>query len=655
MTEKISKISNGMNIVTVIPFKKGFPSEELTYFTAQEISVGSIVEIPIRNKTTLGLVIDIHDASSNKSSIKGMQFNLKKITVVKERSIFTEELIESIFSTCKYFLAKKNTGITSLIPTVLREEYDKIYALIKKNNLEQQTEEERSKIKSEKLLFQTSLENRISHYKTLIRESFAKKKSIFIVLPSEYDVSLYSSLLSKGIEDFCISIHGSLTPKKQLEKVEKIVSTSHPILIIGTTPFLSIPRNDIDIIILENESSNAYKMISNPYFDLRTYVEIFASKNNIKYVLADSLLSFETIARKDIDNFGELSPLSFKINFEGNIEIPNKSINETFKVLRDNTISEIENALNKNQNVFIFSLRKGLATLTVCNDCNLEVLCENCNAPLVLYLSRDGKKRMFACNRCKVEANPETKCKNCESWNLVPLGIGTDTVYEAAKKYFPNTKIFKFDKEVIKTNKEAENTIKEFEESTCSILIGTEMAISYIKTKLPLSIIASFDSLWSIPNYNISEKIIRIITSIITKTEKKLIIQTKNEKDNAILSIQNENLLSFIREELNDRQNLNYPPYKRFIKITFLGDKEETLKTKNAISSVFKEYDPIIFSGFIAKQKNKYRTNILIKINRNLWSLPEISSGSSIDENLYDKLISLPPLFSISIDPEDLL
>jgi primosomal protein N' (replication factor Y) len=354
-----------------------------------------------------------------------------------------------------------------------------------------------------------------------------------------------------------------------------------------------------------------------------------------------------------MDNLGEIRPLSFKTNFKGEIEIPKKE--EKFKIFRDESIREIQNTLTKGERVFIFSLRRGLATITVCRDCNQEVLCEKCLAPLVLYLSRDGKKRMFVCNRCKQEANTETVCRNCGSWNLLPLGIGTDTVFEEVKKQFPKIKVFKFDKEVIKTSKEALKIMGEFEKTPGSILVGTEMTLPYINTPLPLSVIASFDSLWSIPNYKISEKVVQIIFSILGKTKEKLIIQTKNEQDPAILAIKTENLLSFVREELKDRKDLGYPPYQRFIKITYLGSREEVQKTRYLLEEMFKEYNPLIFSGFVAKQKNKYVTNALLKINPSKWSLPELSANSSIDENLSAKLLSLPPTFSISVDPEDLL
>ena len=72
-------------------------------------------------------------------------------------------------------------------------------------------------------------------------------------------------------------------------------------------------------------------------------------------------------------------------------------------------------------------------------------------------------------------------------------------------------KIFKLDKEIAKTTIGAEKIIKEFEDTSGSILIGTEMAFFYIKKKVPFSVIASFDSLWSIPNFKMGERIIHII------------------------------------------------------------------------------------------------------------------------------------------------
>ena len=641
-----------MKIVTVIPLAKGLFKEDLTYFTSKDVPDGSIVTVPIRNKQTLGIAVSSEYVTETKSNIKNMNFNLKKILEIKEHSIFSDEFLKSGIELSQYFGVQKGMTLTTLLPAAFREGYDKI-AIHLSSVLSPQEKEEIPKIRAEKLLFQAPIEDRVNFYKTLIRGSFAEKKSVFMVLPSERDIQIFVEALGHGIEKFTSVIHGGLSSKKQIEQFKKIIEQEHPMLIFGTAQFLSIPRKDIGVIILEHENANAYKMFNKPYLDMRIFVELFAQKNSTKLIFADNFLSFETLARKEIDDFSEVHSLSFRVNFNGEIKIADKQ--EKFKVLEDDCIKEIKNTLMNKQSVFIFSLRRGLATMTVCRDCSEPLMCSNCLAPVVLYLSRDGQKRMFICNRCGEEKIPETRCASCNSWNLLPLGIGTDTVFENIKENFPLARVFKLDKESAQTAKGAEKIAKEFEENPGSILVGTEMALSYLNNKVPLSIIASFDSLWSIPNFRMSEKIIRLIVSIISKTNNKLLIQTKNENDSTIMAIRNENILSFVREELEDRKKLGYPPFKRFIKIVHKGTKEEAIEIKKELLENFQEYNPEIFSGFVSKQKGQYVTNALIKIDCKKWSLPQLSANSSIDSNLLIKLTSLPPEFLISIDPEDLL
>ncbi|OGI74688.1 hypothetical protein A2740_02520 [Candidatus Nomurabacteria bacterium RIFCSPHIGHO2_01_FULL_43_16] len=662
-----------MKIATVIPLKKGTWKENLTYFTAQDVVSGSIVTIPLRNKKILGLVMSVENAATAKSNIKSMSFNLKKISEVKERSIFLKEYFDSAIETSRYYAGNKNNAITVLIPAIMRENYDTIAKFASQAEM---LPSGKSKLKSEKLILQMSIEDRLSFYKTLIRGSFAEKKSVFIVLPTEYDIRIFETSLSRGIELFTFTLFGDA--KKIIKKIEQIMTLAHPVLIIGTASFLSVPRPDIKTIVLEHESSNAYKLIAKPHFDLRFFTELFAVKINAKFILGDTLLRYETIARKETDGLMPVHPLQFRINFQGKIEILNPSpknpsgnelvsiSKKKFKVLMNESEKEIKNAVAKKKNVFIFTLRKGLATMTVCRDCGETMSCEKCGAPLVLYSSYKDKKRMFVCNRCEKESEGDQFCVKCGSWNLVPLGIGTDTVYEHVKEIFSKekVKIFKLDKESAKSKKGAGTIIKEFSaqggsasggEDTGKILVGTEMVFFYMKKKTPLSVIASFDSLWSLPNFKMGEKIIQIMLSIIGNTTEKLIIQTKNENDRAIMAIKMENLLSFVREELEDRKKLDYPPFKRFIKISHLGDKEQTSKTRKLLKEIFKEYSPEIFSGFVKQFKGKYVTNALIKIDPNKWSLPEISTGSSLDENLLAKLASLPSNFDVFVDPEDLL
>jgi len=653
-----------MRLLTVIPLQKSAFKEELTYFSSTKTPDGSIVSITIRNKKILGLVVNSVDASTAKSDIKKMDYNLKKIVETKTTSIFSLEYIEAIIQTSIYFATNKSRVMSYLIPNILKENYDaisKTFLKIKKPIKKESTDT--SNIKTEKLVFQALFEERISYYKTLIRESFASKKSIFLVLPTERDIEKFQKLLDKGIEDFVIPVHSGLTSKKALENINKILSTEHPVLILGTAPYLSLQRHDINTIIVEHENSIGYKTISSPYFDLRTFVEIYAVLTKTRVIFGDTLLRFETIGRQETGELSALKPISTRITFSGEMNIIEKNKKsdspqaekEKFKILTDESIKKIKETISKKENVFIFSLRKGLATCTICKSCGHEVNCDVCMAPVVLYVSKNGNKRMFVCNKCNLEKDPLMKCEYCDSWNLMPLGIGTDTVYQEIKKQFPKENILKLDREIAKTAKTAKGIVKEYESNPGSILIGTEMALTFLKEKVSLSVIASFDSLWSIPNYKISEKILQIVLNLIEKTENTLFLETKNINDAVINAIKNTNLTSYIREELEDRQKLGYPPYKRFIKVSYLGDKETTIRTRKILAQLFEEYNPHIFGGFITQIKGKYTTNMLIKIDVNEWSLPIIYANREIKKDLLEKLNSLPLEFKIQVDPEDLL
>lgn len=651
-----------MKILTVIPLQKGVFKGNLTYFTSKEVYLGDMVIVPIRNKNFLSLVVKIEELTESKTIVKNLEFGLRKIIENKGASFFTNEFIEASIETGAYFATQTSDALANLIPNILKEEYDqflKIYKL-KYENSEIEIKKKNLNIKNEKLLLQTSLENRISIYKTLIRSAFAKKNSVFIVVPTEYDLDIFYDTLSKGIESFTYELHSNLSKKKLSSKIKEIFTTEHPILIIGTAPFLSIPRKDIKTIIVEHESSSGYKTLSRPYIDMRTFTEILANKTGAQFILADTLLRFETLGRSGRDGFANFAPLSYRLNFSGEIEIQNKNIRQDkkeWKIFSNKNIEEIKTMLAKKKKVFIFSLRKGLATYTVCRDCADTISCENCFAPLVLYLSKDGKKRMFVCNKCKTEKSPDTRCRNCNSWNLLPLGIGVDTIHKEIKEIFDEEKvqIFKLDKDIAKNKKEAEKIIEDFENAKYGILVGTEITLFYMREKIPMTFIASFDAFWSIPNYKINERILQLLIGIVAKTENKIIIQTKKTADSLLQNIKTGHLMQFVREDLADRKILSYPPYSRFVKIIHIGDKIKTDIAKKLLEETFKEYNPEIFSGFIAKQKNKYATNMILKLPPENWSLPAITPKSKIDQILLNKILSLTPNFIVQVDPEDLL
>ncbi len=651
----------GMYIATVIPIKKGLQKEYLTYFSATDIPLGTIVSVPVRTKTIDAIVISMETARSMKSDLKSREYELKKIIGIKGRSPFTKEFFTACERMKDYTVSSTGTVIQNLLPKVFLENIQELKEL---NTIK--ISDEIENIKHEKLIFQALTPDRSAFYRTLIREAFAKKQSVFICVPTRYDIEEWRISLVKGIEQYVFDFHSDMTKKNLISKYNECLSEEHPILIIGTGMFISIPRSDIKTIILEHESSDSYKQFVRPYLDIRSFIEVLASINKTKLIFGDTLLRPDTLYRHEEGELGEIASPLFRLPqaerqfvIDMKEEVDEKGAKK-FTVLSEKTKKMIKYALSKNESVLLFSVRKGLAGVTVCHDCGHTLLCPQCSTPVVLYGAKQRtstkieQTRIFMCNKCGHKETTEVKCKECGSWNLTPLGIGTDRVYEEVLKEFPKANIIQIDKEATSTDKQAHDAINLFYKKPGTILIGTEMVFSYLHTQVTHSAIISLDGLLSIPSFNITQKILHIIEKLHYITTQNLIIQTRIPDSQILQYILSGNVLPLYREDLKERKQFGYPPFKRLIKITFAGTASETNKARAFLDQTLGDYDPQIFSAFIGKVKGQYITNTVIKMDRSQWQLPtseRIASPSLLAETLFH----LPPSFSINVDPEDLL
>ena len=564
------------------------------------------------------------------------------------------EFWQTISKAKDYFACTSGALIYSIIPNILWENmthinFPEINLVADKNQTERQ-----KNMKLEKLVIQTNQANRLDFYKKTIRQNFALRKSVFLCLPTVHDFEYFQSGLQKGISEFVFTIDTDMPKKMFIEKMNNMLSIDHPILIISTPAHLYLASliKSLDTIIIEKESSPTYRTISRPYIDMRVFAEILATETKKKIIFADTMLQIETIHRVQNKELNELLPISFRVGHEASKEIINlkeqwQKENKFFtlsKELEDRIRTVIEN----NKRIFIFNLRKGLANMTICNDCHTVLSCEHCNAPFTLYKTNSGE-RIFACNKCKNKRSANVKCEHCLGWNLVPMGIGLDRVYDEIREKFGNVKIFKMDKDSVKSHKEALRVVKEFYETPGSIMLGTEMSFYYLKSKIDYVAIVSFDALFSIPSFRINEKIINVLINIEDLATDKILIQTKNPDEFTLRQWYGNNLTQFYRQEIEDRERFFYPPFSTTIKITFQGTKESVEKTKEGIAELFKEYNPSIFFGAIPKSKSGLIMQTIIRVPKNTWVFKD---DLVVDQNLLSKLLSLPPSFTVQINPE---
>ncbi len=655
-----------MQIITVAPIVRGAIQGTLTYFSKNPLEVGVLIMVPVRTREVPALVLEVRELSSAKSTIKSSDYAIRKIARPRPRRVWSNDFLKAALETANFSAQGLGETLLSITPKAIFDAH-----------LEGVLDEPVSTFNIQHSTFnqcaiQMPSQERIKAYTSFVRESFAKKESVFICLPTEDDVLRAEDILKRGIEDYTFSFHSSLSKKRVLERWHGALQNKHAVLVIGTPQYLSLPRY-FKTIILDEENAKSWKTIVRPLIDMRIFAENYARHTKSTVIFGASVLRPEThkkIKEGTIQEFGRIqshthSDVVTEI-LDPRIEeknIKERTGNRTIQILSEKIRTLIEKAQEKKENVVLICARKGLSPITACSDCGTLVKCPACDTPLVIH-KKDTvgqTSRIFSCHSCGFMRLPEDgtheSCVNCRGFRLDALGIGIERIEEEVARLFPNVIQFVFDGDRVKTRAQGRKLVTHFEKSDGSILIATPMVIPYI-TNTNHTAIISIDSLFAIPDFRMNERIFSIVLALREKTSQTLLIQTRTDDTTLLNQALSGNLSEFTKQELGLRKAFFYPPYGTIIKITLHGKKTEIPEEMARLKNFLAEFSPIApntisrTSSKIFQRKtsagafqNILRMHMLIKLKEDVWP----------DETLLSKLRALPPQFTIEVNPDHLL
>ncbi|MDP3962404.1 MAG: hypothetical protein Q8Q03_00850, partial [bacterium] len=499
----------------------------------------------------------------------------------------------------------------------------------------------------EKYAVQGDDEERYGTWKSLIRQEFARKRSVIFLFPTIEEAEYAFTLLEKGVEEYAFILHGSVPLKKIVETWNNIMKEPHPVVVITTGGFLSLPRGDVETIVVERESSRHYKIPRRPFLDIRQIAETLAEKKGIKIFFADNFLRLETLWRQGEGEVMDASPFKFRSlstakDFLADMR-PNKTSlaqpRQGFKIFSEETERLVNRTRDESEHMMILATRRGTAPSTVCGDCQNIVTCSSCSAPVVLH------SNFFLCHHCGERRSTEEYCKVCGSWKLGAIGIGIDLVEKKIKDKFPEISLFRIDSDTVNSDKTAHSIIQRYRAKPGSILLGTEMMLQYVHEKVENSAIISLDSLFSLPDFRIQEKILSILIRMRAMTARDFVVQTRKADEKVFEYGLKGNMSDFYRISMDERKKFNYPPFTVLVKLTLEGKKEVIVKEMEQAQTILEPYEAEIFPAFTHTIKGNFVLHGLIRLPKDKW----------VDASLVEKLRSLPPNVTVRVDPETLL
>ncbi len=610
-----------MFVITVIPLRRGITVDALSYFSGTAYPEGTMVTIPIRNSTTLGLVTSVNEVSTAKTALRAATFSLRKLPPQKETSLLGKAYIQTAKELSEYYAVPLGMMLYNLLAPEIRSGD---IPLPHTHHLP----EEKPTLPQ---ILQAKKKDRYLTYRSLVRETFAHSGSILIVVPSSIDADEIKESLEQGISDRIIVLTTASTKTELRKAYAQLEDFSKTKLIIATPSHAVLERHDITLVIVEHARSPYYKELSRPYLDYRDVLTTHARNMGRKIILADLLPRAEEEYLRRSEAYLTCGETPKRIELPGKlevIEIPrNDEGSKPFTLLSEEVITAIKETRKKKGNIFLFAARRGIAPLVSCMDCGFIFRSKASGAPYSLIKTmKDGvEERWFVCGASGEKIRAFETCTECGSWRLRERGIGVQQIYDELHKLFPNTPTILFDHITARSFKKAIFLRESFYKTKGAILLGTQMAVPYLTKEVDLSVIVNMDALLATPTWRLEEENLSLLLSLRERTKGNVLIQTRSPLTEVLTHAKQGTVEKFYTEELELRKSFNYPPYATFIHLTWQGPVEAVKKIEADITLLLKEYPVAIYQSPTAPSATPIMYGLL-RIARSTWPDPKLAN-----------------------------
>jgi len=543
----------------------------------QKIEPGMRVLVPFGKQKLIGFVHAVTATSEIAAS------KLKAIlSVLDNEPLIPKSIMELINWTAEYYHHPLGDVFANAIPSLLREERKKPYIYSKleaiatqqanaqsKINLNQEQQHSLSTIEQHLHEFKTFLLDGVTNsgkteiYLQTISKICAAGKQALVLVP---EINLTPQTIARFQERFALPIaviHSKLTPQERLRSWFA-AKNNDAAIIIGTRSAIFTPMQNPGIIILDEEHDLSFKQQSGLRYNARDLANVRGKIENIPIILGSATPSLESVHNVKRHRYFGLS-LPHKVGKapEPKFHLVDMRSQKLQDGIAENLFTAIEKHLASNGQVLVFLNRRGFAPVLLCHECGWNANCKNCDAHMTLH----QKTRELHCHHCDTIKRIPIKCPTCGSSNLVAIGVGTEKLELALQTHFPQAKLIRIDRDTTRRKGSLQKMLGDIQNNNCQILIGTQMlAKGHHFPDVTLVAVLNVDNSLFSSDFRASEHLAQLIMQVsgrAGRAEKpgEIYLQTHNPQHPLLLKLITSGYASFAREELQERDITELPPF----------------------------------------------------------------------------------------------
>lgn len=483
--------------------------------------------------------------------------------------------------------------------------------------------------------------------------------------------------------------HSALSDGERYDTWRQMLA-GEPQVVIGTRSAVYAPLPQLGLIILDEEHDSSFKQDSPiPTYHARTVAQWRAELENCPLVLGSATPSLESWVSVRSEEPGNINisppafpsppappdhphPSSLNTHYVSLPErihsrpLPPVEVVDMRQELQQGNRSifsrSLEEALQqlqaREQQGILFIHRRGHSTFVSCRSCGAVLECPHCDVSLSYHHTEEGAPQLLRCHYCNFARSHPPDCPECGSPYLKFFGSGTQRVAQELAKQFPQLRCIRFDSDTTRTKGSHRTLLTRFANKEADLLVGTQMLTKGLDLpQVTLVGVVSADGLLNLPDYRAAERAFQTLTQVAGRAGRgdepgRVILQTYSPEHPVIQAVQQHEYESFTQSELQQREDLNYPPYGRLILLKLSSNDAASVEQTaqivagalgNNAASGYEILGPA--PANILRVANRYRWQIMLKLAPGLQpQLPDWNDVRSL----------CPPSVSLTIDVDPL-
>ncbi|MBQ9832285.1 MAG: primosomal protein N', partial [Clostridia bacterium] len=447
-------------------------------------------------------------------------------------------------------------------------------------------------------------------------------------------------------------------------------------VVVGARSAVFAPLKKLRLIIIDEEHEPSYSSQNKPRYTATEIAIQRAKLNGSVVVLGSATPKIESYMKAQMGKYTLLT-LKKRANAQKMpnaeiVDMRNEFANGNNSIFSVKLQEAMKKCLDAGEQAILFINRRGYSTFVSCRSCGYVFKCPNCDVSLVYH---KNTSRMN-CHYCGHSERLPKLCPECSKPYIKYFGVGTEQVEEQVRAMFPDIKTLRMDMDTTRTKNSHYEILNKFYKGEAQVLIGTQMVAKGldIKNVTLVGVIAADASLFH-SDYRSAERTFQLLTQVAGRAGRdssktgcgEVIIQTYCPEHTAVTMSANHDYEGFYAKEIAVRRASMFPPFSLFVRILFVGDREDVLcaQSEKYMLAIEKEVKQALASNGanigelmlmyaspapIKRREGLYRYQVIMKLARTKHTAKALEAVYSyIEEHPAEHIAS------VEINPDDMI